>query len=234
MATGYSSVTTYAGASFSVYSGGSSSMGYVRKIEGSLGAIFPTLNGGNTPETQPHFNSAFRGCTNLSNVIPDTLFSGINGPATVSMFEYAFYNTAFTGYIPYNLFSGITGNPTNMMYYIFNNNSTLATTCPTGTTQFITGYESSWNDKVACKPDSTSCDHAYGGACPDLCSFGSQLKTSTGLTFPLFATKVTTVAINIRQNGVTCYVPLETGSGGSGSLNLTYNNTTYHAGVLDN
>lgn len=234
LATEYNTTTTYAGASFSVYSAGSSNMKYVTKIEGSLGSIFPTIDGGNTTATQPHFNSAFRGCQNLVNNIPSTLFSGISGPATVSMFEYAFYGTAFTGYIPYNLFSGITGTPTNMMYYVFNNNSTLATTCPTGTTQFITGYESSWNSKVACKPDEVSCDHAYNGACPDLCSFATELKTSSGLSFPLFATKETAVAINIRQNGVTCYVPLESGNGGSGSLNIAYNNTIYHAGILDN
>ena len=129
------------------------------------------------------------------------------------------------------------------MNNIFYNDTKLDTACPTGTTQVTTGYENFWKPatsgtnstpRVACKPDSTSCDHAYGGQCPDLCSFGTQLKTSTGLTFPLFATKVTTVAINVKQNGVTCYVPLETGNGGTGSLNLTYNNTTYHAGVLDN
>lgn len=127
------------------------------------------------------------------------------------------------------------------MYYIFYNTTTLATTCPDDTTQVITGYENDWNinssgttKAIACKPDAVACDHAYNGVCPDLCSFATQLKTSTGLSFPLFATKVTSVAINIRQNGVTCYVPLEAGNGGTGSLNLTYNNTTYHAGVLDN
>ena len=123
------------------------------------------------------------------------------------------------------------------MNYIFNNDPALATTstgCPTGTTQVTTGYESLWNGHIACKPDAVACDHAYNGVCPDLCSFATQLKTGTGLSFPLFATKVTSVAINIRQNGVTCYVPLEAGNGDTGSLNLTYNNTTYHAGVLDN
>lgn len=230
----YNSATNSSGATFTVYSAGSQNMKYITAIHGSLGAIFPTINGGTTTTNQPHFNSAFRDCSNLTSNIPSTLFSGISGPATVSMFEYTFYGTALTGYIPYNLFGGITGTPSNMMFYIFNNNSTLATSCPSGTTQYTTGYESSWNSKVACQPDTPSCDHAYNGACPDLCSFGSALKTSTGLSFPLYATKVTTVAINIQQNGVTCYVPLEAGNGGSGSLNLSYNGNTYHAGVLDN
>ena len=239
LATGYSSVVNSNGSTISFYSSGST-QSMVTGISGSLGALFPTIDGGTTAETQPHFNSMFRNCSNLAGTIPENLFQGISGPATESMFEYAFSGTKLSSYVPYNLFNGITGNPYHSMFYIFFNTTTLATTCPPNTTQVITGYENDWNintsgttKAIACKPDTPSCDHAYNGACPDLCSFGSALKTSTGLSFPLYATKVTTVAINIQQNGVTCYVPLEAGNGGSGSLNLTYNNTTYHAGVID-
>lgn len=206
---------------------------YLTGISGSLGRLFPTK--GSAIEEQPMFHESFKYCDNLKGSIPPELFDGITGNARQYMFTEMFSGCPkLDGYIPYNLFDGITGISSSNMNYIFNNDPALSTTCPTGTTQVTTGYENLWSGHVACKPDAPACDHAYGGECPDLCSFGTQFKTSTGLTFPLFATKVTTVAINVKQNGVTCYVPLETGNGGTGSLNLTYNNTTYHAGVLDN
>jgi hypothetical protein len=211
---------------------------YLVGIGGSLGALFPTLTNVASPGNQPLFQETFKNCTNLKGPIPAELFDGITGTARSNMFREMFAGcTQLDGYIPYNLFDGITGISSSNMNYIFNNTPALATTstgCPNRTTQVTTGYESFWNGHIACKPDAVACDHAYNGVCPDLCSFATQLKTSTGLSFPLFANKVTSVAINIRQNGVTCYVPLEAGNGGTGSLNLTYNNTTYHAGVLDN
>lgn len=217
---------------------GTNNRSYLRGISGSLGALFPSINGGTTKSTQPMFYRAFKGCTNLLGPIPPELFNGISGPARQYMFTEMFSGcTKLNGYIPYNLFSSdLTGVSSANMNYMFNNDPALATKttgCPTGTTYVQSSYESFWSNRIACQPDTPSCDHAYNGACPDLCSFGSALKTSTGLSFPLYATKVTTVAINIQQNGVTCYVPLEAGNGGSGSLNLTYNNTTYHAGVID-
>ena len=235
--------TSYSNAVISIY-GGYATPEYLYGISGSLGALFPTKNNGTSATDQPLFYASFRGATNLTGPIPAGLFDGISGTARTRMFNEMFYGcTNLDGYIPYDLFDGITNISSSNMNNIFYNDTKLDTACPTGTTQVTTGYENFWKPatsgtnstpRVACKPDSTSCDHAYGGQCPDLCSFGTQLKTSTGLTFPLFATKVTTVAINVKQNGVTCYVPLETGNGGTGSLNLTYNNTTYHAGVLDN
>ena len=188
LATGYNSAVNSSGSTISFYSSGNTqSMNMITGISGSLGALFPTINGGTSTTTQPHFNSLFRNCSNLAGTIPENLFQGISGPATESMFEYAFSGTKLSGYVPYNLFSGITGNPTHEMYYVFYNTSTLATTCPTGTTQYITGYENDWNinssgstKAIACKPDSTACDHAYGGACPDLCSFATQFRTSQG------------------------------------------------------
>ena len=226
--------TNYSNAVISIY-GGYATPEYLYGISGSLGALFPTLDDGTSATDQPLFYSAFSGATNLRGPIPSTLFNGIRGKARTRMFNEMFYGcTSLNGYIPYNLFNGITDISSSNMASIFTNTTALATTCPTGTTQFTTGYESMWNNRVACKPDASACDHAYGGACPDLCSFGSQFKTNTGLSFPLFATKVTSVAINVKSGNVTCYVPLETGSGGSGSLNLSYNGNTYHAGVLDN
>lgn len=232
----YNSNNYASSATIRIYNTNSKS--YLRSISGSLGALFPSINGGTTTSTQPMFYRSFKGCTNLKGQLPAELFDGISGPARSYMFYQMFEGcTKLDGYIPYNLFDGITGIAGGNMNYIFNNDPALATTttgCPSGTTKVTTGYESFWNNHIACKPDEVSCDHAYNGACPDLCSFGTQLRTSTGLSFPLFATKVTTVAINVKSGNVTCYVPLETGNGGSGSLNIAYNNTTYHAGVLDN
>ncbi len=234
--------TSYSNAVFSLY-GGYATPEYLYGISGSLGALFPTIDNGGKGK-QPMFWGAFRGCTNLKGPIPANLFSGISGAANSFMFREMFYGcTNLDGYIPYNLFDGITGLGSSHMNDIFYNDTKLATTCPTGTTQYTTGYENYWKPassgtnstpRVACKPDTVVCDHAYNGTCPDLCSFATELKTSSGLSFPLFATKETAVAINIRQNGVTCYVPLESGNGGSGSLNIAYNNTIYHAGILDN
>lgn len=234
--------TSYSNAVFSIY-GGYATPEYLYGISGSLGALFPTIDNGGSGK-QPMFWGAFRGCTNLQGPIPSGLFSGISGAANSYMFREMFYGcTNLDGYIPYNLFDGITGITSSHMTNIFYNDTKLATTCPTGTTVYTTGYENYWKPatsgtnstpRVACQPDSTACDHAYDGACPDLCSFATQFRTSTGLSFPLFATKVTSVAINVKSGNVTCYVPLETGNGGSGSLNLSYNGNTYHAGVLDN
>ncbi|MBQ6736334.1 MAG: hypothetical protein IJQ90_02500 [Alphaproteobacteria bacterium] len=232
--------TSYGVSPISLY-GGYATPDYLVGIRGSLGALFPTLGTGN--RYQPVFYATFRGCTALKGPIPAELFSGISGAANSYMFREMFYGcTNLDGYIPYNLFDGITGITSSHMTDIFKNDTKLATTCPTGTTVYTTGYENYWKPgtsgtsatpRVACKPDEVACDHAYNGACPDLCSWATQLKTSTGLSFPLYATKVTTVAINVRQNGITCYVPLESGNGGTGSLNLTYNGNTYHAGVID-
>lgn len=110
LATGYSSAVNSSGSTISFYSGGSA-QSIVTGISGSLGALFPTIDGGTTAETQPHFNSVFRNCSNLAGTIPENLFQGISGPATESMFEYAFSGTKLSGYVPYNLFNGITGNP---------------------------------------------------------------------------------------------------------------------------
>lgn len=235
--------TSYSNACFSVY-GGYATPEYLYGISGSLGALFPTKNNGTSATDQPLFYASFRGATNLTGPIPAGLFDGISGTARTRMFSEMFYGcTNLDGYIPYDLFDGITNISSSNMNNIFYNDTKLDTACPTGTTQVTTGYENFWKPatsgtnstpRVACQPDSTVCDHAYGGACPDLCSFATQFRTSTGLSFPLFATKVTSVAINVKSGNVTCYVPLETGNGGSGSLNLSYNGNTYHAGVLDN
>lgn len=68
------------------------------------------------------------------------------------------------------------------------------------------------------------------GTCASLCSLGiTKLRTSTGLVLPLWSNKQTTPSVNIGYNDGVCYINLETGPGGTNTLNVRYNDTTYHA-----
>ena len=88
---------------------------YVISIDGSLGAIFPTL--GNGAGQQPQFYYTFADTPITS--IPAGLFSGITGAAPY-MFYFTFYNTQITS-IPENLFRGVTGAAEGMFSNTFQN-----------------------------------------------------------------------------------------------------------------
>ncbi len=82
------------------------------KISGSLGEIFPTVNG-----RRPIFHSTFYGCTNLTGSIPEKLFSGISGAPAVYMFASTFRGSSgLTGSIPSGLFGNISGAPAAYMF----------------------------------------------------------------------------------------------------------------------
>ena len=82
------------------------------KISGSLGEIFPTVNG-----RRPIFRSTFYGCTNLTGSIPEKLFSGISGAPVVYMFASTFRGSSgLTGSIPSGLFGNISGAPAAYMF----------------------------------------------------------------------------------------------------------------------
>ena len=82
------------------------------KISGSLGEIFPTVNG-----RSPIFHSTFYGCTNLTGTIPEKLFSGISGAPAVYMFASTFRGSSgLTGAIPAGLFGDISGAPAAYMF----------------------------------------------------------------------------------------------------------------------
>ena len=87
---------------------GNSSVNFITSIDGSLGAIFPTL--GNGTGQQPRFPGMFN--TSRITSIPENLFSGITGAAPY-MFSGTFSDTPITS-IPAGLFSGITGAAPNM------------------------------------------------------------------------------------------------------------------------
>ena len=81
-------------------------------IDGSLGAIFPTLADG----TQPRFDKTFSACSGLTE-IPENLFAGISGAPAEYMFDETFYGCyGLTGKIPENLFAGISGAPAGSMF----------------------------------------------------------------------------------------------------------------------
>ena len=81
-------------------------------IDGSLGAIFPTLG-----KSQPVFATTFNDCSNLTGSIPANLFSGISGTPAAQMFSSTFLGcSGLTGSIPENLFSGIRGGAAEAMF----------------------------------------------------------------------------------------------------------------------
>ena len=90
----------------------------VAGIDGSLGAIFPTIGGGSVPNNQPRFYRTFGGCSNMTGSIPENLFEGISGAPAENMFSWTFNGcTGLTGEIPSGLFAGISGSPASSMFW---------------------------------------------------------------------------------------------------------------------
>ena len=120
-----------------------------------LTSIPSGLFSGTTGHSAGSFYGVFEYCTGLTS-LPPGLFSGISG-AAVYMFNFAFYGcSGLSGYIPSDLFSGLilNGSPTvqSMWDSVFDETN-LATTCPTGYHQYITGYEDYWDGHVSCEPN---------------------------------------------------------------------------------
>ena len=167
LATGYS--TSDSDSTIKFYENTYNPQDHIASISGSLGAIFPTLGAGdaNTPLFRTTFESAtgltqipanlFSGVTGIRErmfqltfestgitSIPAGLFSGITGSAA-NAFRGTFNAcSSLTGYIDPTTFTGLINNnhptATNMWYNTFRNTQ-LATSCPSGTTQYLTGYE---------------------------------------------------------------------------------------------
>lgn len=181
----------------------------------------------------------FMGCSGLTGPIPANMFQNIT-VAAENEFAATFYGaTHLSGYVPPALFDGLNGaNATSMMEYVFGETN-LAEECPCGTHQYITGYESDWDNKVACAIGLKPNEHWYNNQCVTDCDVNvpggntsiSKLKTSGGLEFPILSTKPTTIALNFGMaNNAVCYAPLEAGNGGTDSMNISYNNSVYHVG----
>jgi len=123
----------------------------------SLTTIPSNLFSGITTGANHMFSQTFSYCTSLTT-IPSNLFSGITTGANY-MFSGTFYGcTNLSGYIPPSTFAGLIANnhptATNMWTGTFANTQ-LLTSCPSGTTQYTTGYESDWAGKVSCNPTTT-------------------------------------------------------------------------------
>ncbi|MBQ7185864.1 MAG: InlB B-repeat-containing protein [Alphaproteobacteria bacterium] len=168
------------------------------------------------------FQYTFANCSLLDGTIPPKLFSRIKGCVTYAFYRVFYMTPRLTGYVPPELFSGIDKTCTGAFGYSFYG-SGLLTKCPDGMAVYQTGF--GLNGKVSC----ADCAY-YNGECVPFCVFGTKLKTSNNLNFPLFARKVTTPAINVQQSPNTCYVPLEPGTA-SNSINISYDGETYHTAV---
>ena len=122
----------------------------------NLISVSDTLFSGYTIGVDRMFLYAFENCSQLT-ALPAHLFSNIT---TLQSANYIFYETFnscsnLSGYIPPTTFAGLiaNGSPTaSSMWSDTFNNTQLVTECPSGTTQYITNYESVWNGKVSCKP----------------------------------------------------------------------------------
>lgn len=116
-------------------------------------------NAANGTDKTGWFKDTFNGCTGLA-AMPAGLFSGVTSAAE-SLFSGTFYGcTNLSGYIPPSTFAGLISNNSPIDTDMWENTfvgTNLATLCPAGTTQYITGYEGSingttWNGKVSCEP----------------------------------------------------------------------------------
>lgn len=101
------------------------------------------------------------------------------------------------------------------------------TSCPAGTNS-PAGSTSANDCSVG------GCAVSYNGVCAVGCPDAQMnlLKTSSGLSVPIWGNKLTTPSLNIQNGNVTCYVPLETGVGGANSVNLEYGGVRYHTVIV--
>ena len=126
----------------------------VAGIDGNILGVFPRL--GTSVAQYPRFRETFSGCTNLTGNLPDHLFGTTNFAASNNMFNGMFNGcTSLTGWIPPTMVKNITSVTSSSMTNMFAGASGvgLVEECPTGYSQYITGYESYWSSKVSCVPD---------------------------------------------------------------------------------
>jgi len=118
--------------------------------------LFKNISGG----ANYMFRSTFKSCRNLTS-IPADLFGKITNYDSYMFLETFQYDSNLSGYIPPSLFAGLiqNGSPytSSMMTDIFTGTK-LATTCPAGTVQFVTGYEDYWGGKVSCVDENLACN----------------------------------------------------------------------------
>jgi len=176
--------------------------------------LFRGITGGDSAAVRM-FLGTFSGCSSLTS-IPDDLFSGITDVAQ-QMFEDTFRGcSSLTSYIPPSTFAGLIANnsptATNMWANTFAETQVL-TSCPSGMTQYITGYEDYWSGKVSCVDANLTCSAgnylpAHGYECAQ-CTANNYC---VGGTYPYSATE---------SHGIT---PCDTGySSAAGASSCTPN-----------
>ena len=138
---------------FSGISGEAAEAMYDVTFAGSSGLTGPIPSGffGNIwGSAKPYmFTGVFLGCSNLTGSIPENLFGSITSASTQE-FRQAFQNCSkLEGWVPPRLFASVSGTGSLFMDEIFKG-SGIVTECPSGYTQYITGFESYWNSKVSC------------------------------------------------------------------------------------
>ena len=160
----------------------------------SLQSIPADLFSGVTGSSDNMFYYTFYGCTSLAS-LPDGLFKNIEGKPASSMFYETFRNcTNLSGYIPADTFAKMDSTDFNSatMRSIFSNTA-LDTSCPAGTHQYITGFESAWGGKVACETISCTDDEMLiDGACvePEFTITTTDMAAGTVFEFSISASGV--------------------------------------------
>ena len=71
----------------------------------------------------------------------------------------------------------------------------------------------------------------YNGQCTTKCAEEAidELHAGASVVYPVLKDKLITPSINVKYGNTVCYVPVDTGNGGTDSLNMSYGNTVYHA-----
>ena len=123
--------------------------------------------------------------------------------------------------------------PTNYVDLALNDNTFAKLTdgaCASGYSKYVINQQCNQNttDSMCAILCSNGLEYTDVGTCAALCpSEHHTLKTSTGLSFPLYATKQITPSINIQMGDDICYVNLVNGRA-SDAINVQYDNKIYH------
>lgn len=129
------------------------------------------------------FYKTFGDCTGLT-AIPAGLFADVTSAAN-SMFYKTFDGcTSLGGFIPSTAFAGLVANSSPTATSMWNdtfNGTQLLTSCPSGTTQFTTQYESNWDGKVSCNCTGANYYDGTSGTCT-ACPAGYTSNTNNGKT----------------------------------------------------
>jgi len=194
--------------------------------------LFDSIDTSKSTDTDRMFYRTFYDCTNLTGYIPPTAFPKTIKPGTTSssdMWKQTFYGTNLATTCPAGTTEYNSGFENDWGYSNGNTatDGTYRVSCEPcagtlpGNATYTTGT-CNW-----------SCNTGYGltdtNACAQLCTAGvTQLHTSTGLAFNLYANKLTSPAVHIKTDtGAVCYVNLATGNA-TGAVHFRVGDTIYH------